>query len=74
MKAVCHAGSRVRRQMQKVVSFIENAGSCRQAANSAGTVSVRPGHGRGERKVQGLIADSCANPLMKAPSGVKATR
>lgn len=74
MRPVCHAGSWVRRQMQKVVSFIENPGWWRHAANSAGTVSVTPGHGWGERKVQGLIADSCANPLMKAPSGVKATR
>jgi hypothetical protein len=56
------------------VSLIENAGWWRQAANSAGTVSVSPGQGRGERKAQGLIADSCANPLRKAPSGVKATR
>jgi hypothetical protein len=38
MKPVCHAGSWVRRQMQKVVSSIENAGSWRQAANSAWTV------------------------------------
>jgi hypothetical protein len=74
MKPVCHAGSWVRRQMQKVVSSIENAGSWTQAANSAGTVSVSPAHGRGGWEVQGLIADSCANPLMKAPSGMKATR
>ena len=40
MKPVCHAGSWLRRQMQKVVSSIENAGSWRHAANSVGTVPV----------------------------------
>jgi hypothetical protein len=74
MRPVCHAGSWLCRQMQKVVSTIENVDSWRHRANSAGTVSVTLGHGRRERKTHGLIAESCANPLMRAPSGVKATR
>jgi len=55
--------------MQKVVSFIENAGSATDALKTSGTPSNTPGQTLDGFVFQGDITDSWSNPFKNAPGG-----